>query len=430
MDAEARIELIRDLCSFERRLAGTDSERRAANWLAATLRARGRTAEVEPIYVHPQAPLVTALHCAIGFAGSIASIASPPVGFALVLAAATSMYLDLNARRYLLRRLFWRRASQNVVSPGGRPDAPARLLLCAHYDAARGGWALGPGRVRLGERVARLLGVPFGPSRALFWSLAALLPILGARLAGVNGPGLSLVQLLPTLALLAGAFALGEMRLADVVPGANDNASGVATALSVAAALDADPPRHLDVWLVLAGAGECLMEGMRAFVRTHHEVLDPATTFFLNIDSVGAGELRYVTSEGLAVGFEMDRRVTELCAAIAAASEGGPDEPRPLAWGLASDGLPLRLARYPGTTITATAPGSSLAPNRRRPTDVPDAIDRRALDLAHRFTVDLARQLDREAGRRAERPAAAGAGSAAQPPPAPEASPGHAGAAR
>ena len=36
------------------------------------------------------------------------------------------MYLDLNGRFYLLRRLFFRRASQNVVSPGAEPEAPAR----------------------------------------------------------------------------------------------------------------------------------------------------------------------------------------------------------------------------------------------------------------------------------------------------------------
>ena len=40
VDAEARIELIRDLCSFEGRRAGTDAERRAANWLAGRLRSQ------------------------------------------------------------------------------------------------------------------------------------------------------------------------------------------------------------------------------------------------------------------------------------------------------------------------------------------------------------------------------------------------------
>ena len=418
MDVEARIGLIRDLCSFEGRLAGTDAERRAANWLADQLRAQGRRADVEPTYVHPQSALVHAAHCAIGVAGSLASIASPPVGFGLVLAVAASMYLDLNGRAYLLRRLFYRRASQNVVSPGPRADAPARLILSAHYDAPRGGWLFGPPRIRAADRLARLLGVPLAPTRILFWSLVLLLPILGARLAGVDGGGLSLLQLVPTLILLAGAFALAEIQLSDPVPGANDNASGVATALSLAESLSAAPPRNLDVWIVLAGAEGSLMEGMRAFVRAHRRDLEPAHTFFVNLDSLGAGELRYVTSEGLAAGFEMDRGVVELCGAIAAAGEGaGADPVKPLAWGIAGDGLPLRLARYPGTTITTTAPGASVAAGYRRPTDVPDAIDPATLERAHAFALELVRQLDREAGRRAGR----GAPPTSKPPERPEA---------
>jgi hypothetical protein len=404
------MEAIRDLCSFERRRAGSDTERRAANWLAARLRELGRRAEIEPTYVHPQAPVVDAAHCAIGVAASLASIPSPPVGFALALAAATSMYLDLNTRFYLLRRLFFRRASQNIVSPGGRPDAPARLLICAHYDAAQTGWTFRSGPTRLLERLGRLLGVPVGPSRVLFWSLTLLLPILGARLAGVDNDFLSILQLLPTLALLVGAFALAEIALAAVVPGANDNASGVATALALAAALDRGPPANLDVWVVLSGGQECVMEGMRAFVRARRKELDPAQTFFINLEAVGAGELRYVVAEGLAVGFDMDRRVIELCDAIAGDREGGERfGAQPLRWGLASDALPLRLARCRGTTITATAPGTSVAVNHHLPTDRTEAIDRATLDRAHDFGLELIRQLDQEVGRRAGRESPTGA---------------------
>jgi hypothetical protein len=405
------MEIVRGLCSFERRRAGTDAERRAANWLAGRLRAMGRRAEIEATFVHPQAALVHALHCAIAVAGSVVSVPSPPVGFALVLLAATSMYLDLNCRVYLLRRLFFRRSSQNVISPGGRPDAPARLLICAHYDAAQTGWAFGPGRMRILERLEGLIGLPVGPARVLFWSLTLLLPILGARLAGVDNGFLSILQLLPTLVLLAGAFLLAQIALAPVVPGANENASGVATALALAAELGSSPPRNLDVWMVLSGGRECLMEGMRAYVRAHRKQLDPATTFFVNLEAVGAGDLRYTVAEGLAVGFDMDRRVIELCQAVASAGRAGdqPFDAEPLRWGDASDALPLRLTRCPGTTITATAPGTNMAVNHHLPTDVPESLDPAALDRAHDFALALIRQVDQEVGRRLAPESAVGA---------------------
>jgi len=405
VDAAGRMEVIRELCSFERRLAGTDAERRAANWLAKRLRDAGRRAEVEPTYVHPQYALVHAAHCALGFAGSLAAIAQPAVGFAVVLATAVSLFFDVNARFYLLRRLFFRRASQNVLSPGKRPNAPARVVICAHYDAARTGAAFDPKRVARGTRLAHRLPVPLGPFRILFWSLAVLLPILGARMAGVDSGLVSLLQLPPTLILLVGVFLLTDIELSDVVPGANDNASGVATALSLAEELDSEPPENLDVWLLLTGGEECLWEGMRAFVRARRKRLDHENTYFVVLDSVGNGVVRYETGEGPAVTYEMDQRLVQLCEAISTADRGNGDRYRaaPLRNGFATDALPARLAKFRATAITCLDDGALVPANYHRPEDVPDRIDTGALDRAHDFTFELVRALDRDVGRRISR---------------------------
>ncbi len=130
------MEVIRELCSFEGRGPGTDAERRAANALSpAAYGAIGRRADIEPFFSHPQYAIVHLIHALLGIAGSLLATVQPAVGFALVLFAAASTYLDLNTRLYLVRSLLFRRVSQNVVSPGNRPDAPARLILMAHYDA-------------------------------------------------------------------------------------------------------------------------------------------------------------------------------------------------------------------------------------------------------------------------------------------------------
>jgi len=395
------MEIIRELCSFEGRLAGTDAERRAANRLAERLREQGRRVEVEPTYVHPQLGLVYGLHCALGFAGSLVAVALPALGFALVLLAATSMYLDLNARFYLLRRLFFRRASQNVVSVGSARDALARLVITAHLDAARTGAAFTPRLTGLLNRIAKALPFAFGPSRVLFWSLAVLVPIVGVRMAGVDTNAISLLQLLPTLVLLIGIFALVDIELSEVVPGANDNASGVAAALSLAEALKAEPPKNLDVWVVLSGAEECLMQGMRSFVRGHREQLAERPAYFLNLDSLGGGHVHYTSSEGLAVSYQMGKRLNELCEAIATASDAGNgSRPRPLAWGFASDAVPIRLARHEATTITTLPDDEIVAANYHTAADRPEAIDSRAVDRAHEFALELVRQLDRDVGRR------------------------------
>jgi Peptidase family M28 len=402
MDVRARMEVVEELCSFAGRLAGTDAERRAANRLAERLRESGRRADVEPTYVHPQYALVHAVHCLLGVAGSLVAVAVPALGFGLVLFAATSMYLDLNYRLYLVRRIFFRRASQNVVSPGGNSDAPARVIVTAHYDAARTGAAFAPKRARRSARLAARY--PWlGPFRLLFWSLALLLPALGARMAEIESGAIAVAQLPFTLILLVAIFALVDIELSDAVPGANDNASGVATALSLAGELGAERPKHLDVWFVLPGAEECLQEGMRSFIRSRRRDLERDSTYFINIDTVGHGHVRFETAGGWVVSYAMDRRMVELATAIADADTDGEDRygARPLAHALAGDEMPARLAGFPAISLACTDE-DGYVPHYHLSSDTPDTLDPAALDRAHGFALELIRQLDRDVGRRAK----------------------------
>ena len=395
------MEIVEELCSFERRLAGTDAERRAANRLAEQLRKLGRRVEVEPTYAHPQIGLIYALHAAIAFAGSLVAVEIPALGFGLLLVAATSLYFDMNSRAYLLRRVFFRRASQNVVSPGNRRNAPARLVLTAHYDAARSGIVYGGFAARALTLARRILGVPVSPSRILFWSIAVLVPIVGLRMAEVDSGLVSVLQLLPTLAILIALFAAVDVALSKVSPGANDNASGVAAVLSLADELRREPAKNLDIWVVLTGGGESNLQGMHSFLRSHKDELSRERTYVLNIDSVGAGDVRFVTAEGPAVTYELTSRLTELAAAVAEADTEGRYRASGLRHGFATDALAARLRRIPATTITCLERGAVVPPRRHSLADVPAELDARALTAAHDFTLDLIRLLDRALARRA-----------------------------
>lgn len=404
MDTGERLNLIRGLCSLGPRRAGGDAERRAAALVAERLRGLGRPAEVEPTTVHPQYGYVLAAHCLLGIAGSLVAVEAPVVGFALVLVAATSFYLDLEHRAYLIRRLFFRRGSQNVVSVPAGSGEPTRVIVCAHTDAARGGAVFSPRFAGLAAALRTRL--PWlAPLRILFWSLALLLPILGARMAGADSAALSALALPPTLALLVGAFALVEIELSPVGPGANDNASGVAAALSLAAELEAQPARNVEVWFLLDGGEEPIQEGMRAFLRSHRERLDRERTFFLVLDTVGAGEPRFVTASGWVTSFGADRRLLELCAAIAEASGEGDVRPRPLRRGVGDDATAAAVAGYPSLAITCL-PRDGRLPGHRLAAETPDALEPEAIEGARALALELIRRLDRDAGRAKPAPAA------------------------
>jgi hypothetical protein len=392
--------VIRELCSFEGRGPGTDAERRAADMLASRLRVIGRRVEVEPFFAHPQYAVVHLIHAAMGVAGSLIATVQPAVGFALVLLAAVSTYLDLNTRLYLVRSLLFRRVSQNVVSPGNRPDAPARLILTAHYDAARTGYIFSKASNRI-RRLPERVRLGLGPFRLFFWvGLAPLLPIIGARMAGLDATWLSALQAIPTIVLIVAAFLLVDIALSEIVPGAYDNASGVAAVLSAADELTANPPDQLDVWVVLTGSEESLCEGSRAFVRARGKQLDRDTTYFVNVDSASFGQVAYEISQGAVISLPHDRQLIELCEALAAAGLADGRGAMPIRHPLLDDALPPRVRRMRSITLRTTDPAGNLAPWYHTHDDVPERVDPAALTRATDFVVALARLIDRDAGRR------------------------------
>ena len=396
------------ICDFKDRLAGTDAERRASLELASRLNTQDRTSTTESTYVQPQWAVVHLLHCAMAAIGSMISGFSPAAGFALVLLAATSAYLDLTGRHYLLRRLPFRRASQNVISwPRANPGA-ARLILCANVDAPRTGAAYNRLPVRLANAASRRMPIISSPTRIWFWSIALLLPALGARMAGIDAGWVAVLQLPQTLILIVASFLLGEIALSPSSPGANANASGVAAVLEAVRRLDDDPPQGLAVGALICGGGETTMQGMRAYLRSHRKELDRARTWFVSLESVGRGDVRFVSSQGLAVTLPMDPYLLELCEAIAMADEEGGA--RPIRNGGISAAVLARGYKYPAVAITCREGNEAFPLGHHTPADVPEEIDPASIERASSFVVNVVRLLDRDLTRRAAKgaqPAAA-----------------------
>lgn len=125
--------------------------------------------------------------------------------------------------------------------------------------------------------------------RVAFTASIGLLAAAGvAQLFGIKWLGrLAAIGALAAVPLVAldevGAF----------VDGANDNASGIACLLTIAAQLKAQPLAHTEVWLAFTGAGEVGGRGMQALLDEYRVEL--AQAWIIDVDSVGAGEISYVT---------------------------------------------------------------------------------------------------------------------------------------
>jgi hypothetical protein len=139
---------------------------------------------------------------------------------------------------------------------------------------------------------------------------------------------------------------------------------------------------------------------MRSFVRAHRRELERHTTYFVNVDTVGHGRVRFEAAAGWVITIQMDRRLVELCEAIATADREDSNRygARPLVHGLAGDSMPPRLAGFRATAITCLNE-LNFVPGYHTPQDTPERIDPAALDRAHGFAVELVRALDRDVGR-------------------------------
>lgn len=378
---------IEHLVAFDGRWPGTDAERRAGRHLEQRLQALGRDAEVEPASVHPNYPVTHAIHALIGIVGSVLSVTVPVAGAALVLFATISAFGDLSGTFHLVRRLTGRRASQNVSSTEGG-DKPGVAILTAHYDAARTGAVFSRRAVERRATFGKLIRRGIGPFEPFFWSLFVILVCTILRLIGFESTGFTIVQFIPTVVLIASIPLLVDIALSDVVPGANDNASGVATVLRLAERYGGRL-EHFDVWVVFPGAEEALLLGMREWMRMHKRELDPERTVFLNVEIAGNGTVRWIEKEGLVTAMRYHPTLVDLCEEIG--------DGRGMISRNATDALVARAAGFPAITITSRN-ALDYAPNWHQPTDTPDRIDLDSLDRTYAFCCALLERLDESIG--------------------------------
>jgi hypothetical protein len=289
-------EVVETLAPLERAPC-SPGEREAARWLAARLGAVAGvqvSLEDEPSWgTFP--PTATGLGL-LGLLGAALALAGRrALGGLLALAAFAGIVDEAHNGPRVLRRLVRRRRSTvNVIACAGDRAAQSTLVVLAHHDAPQTGMLYDQTlQRRLHERAPAVLERFKTPLPQWWFGLSAPLSTVLAALSGRRG--------LARAGLAVGA--LGTLLVADIwrsetVQGANDNLSGVAGLVGLAELLREQPLPGLRVLLVSCGAEETLQDGIRAFLASHRDELDPARTAFVNLDTVGSPHLVLLEAEG------------------------------------------------------------------------------------------------------------------------------------
>lgn len=340
-----------------RRRTTTAGERESAEWVAGRLRELGAE-EVRVLPFRGQSTWAWAFVAHL-LAGLIASRIRRRLGRLLGILVAISFELDVSARDQWLRRLLPGGTGHSVEAriPSDGP-AERTLVLVAHHDAAHTGLVWGPLANATNRRRSARTGHAY-PVHAL--------PLVGL-LAAATGRGP--LRRFARLLLAASAALAGQAASSPTVPGANDNATGVAAVLELARRLREKPLPGVEVVIVSPGGEEAGSVGMQAWMRGPGRSLDRRSTLVVNLDAIGSGGHLVVTRrEGLTGWFDRDSvDLAEQGARIA-----GIDAPREVTFPNVTDAFVARDAGLRVVSILSYEDG--WIGNLHMPSDVPENVE-------------------------------------------------------
>ena len=384
LDRDWLRDLVDTLASIHRPTA-SQGERRAAEWLLGRLRDLGADGEIEVEDVH--GTFGWPLGIAAG-AGAVAGVAAlrgrRMLGAAIAAVAAAAIADEVPPRKRRLRKLLPRRRAFQVVATIGRADAERTVVLLAHHDAAHSGLLFHPAIPELADRLGFIERSDTSPP--------LLAPVIGGPAAVAAGAATRKRWLtwVGTVLSAGSAAAFADIGSRETVPGANDNATGVATLIAIARALAQQPPENVRVMLV-STSEEALCEGMQAFADRHFGELPRERTFFLCLETLGSAHLLVLRGEGMLGMNEYPTESLDMIGELA--DQLGIWLFPNLRLRNATDGVFPLAAGYPCASLCSCTDLKQPA-NYHWPTDTPENVDYGTLSDAVRLTEAVVRRLD------------------------------------
>ena len=386
-----------------RRYPTSESEDKAQQLVRIYLEEAGLRTEFHSFSFNASAAANVALHFGLGTVGTVLGGVAPRLAFALHAGSALSYYAESMHRGYLLRRLFPHRPCRNVLGVLPSHKEPRlRVVFMAHTDAAFTG-------LIFDSRVVQAISHRLPPGLGWLHRPLSLATRAHVALSGIDllrsvvGPlafPLRPLEFLLTLPSAAVFLASLEVALRNgVVPGANDNLSGVAALPVLARRLAEDQPEDVEFVFVSTAAEEAMMGGADALARHVESSWDKAKTVLIVLDTLSLGSLRFLDPEGqigpLPVPFWL--RETVEAAAASEARFHDVQAFRPPVGG--TDAAPFLARGWDAVALTCIDPSLGSARHYHQMTDDPDHLDLDQVLHAVDFAEALARRIVRDRSR-------------------------------
>lgn len=381
-----------ELCIFKHRASATKNEHKAAEHIHQIMRSIGLVSKIEAFKSQQRMTweLITimgffVLEVVLYFAFPWLAVIAGALGLILFWGYFTTAFKPL-------ARLFRFSTSHNVVGKLINSNAPYKVIFTAHYDTARSGPLWNPKTVAnfrlnflLGAGILVVLQI------LVILKLFSISPLLLKCLIGLGG-----IYVLGNIGVLLYSGVKGEL-----VQGASDNATGVAAMLDIAARLKELTMPEIEFWFVATGSEEVGAIGMAEFLNMHAEDLDRQSTYFINLDNLGAGQLHYFTGEGMLNFYHFSDDL--ILVAEKSALNASLRDVKPAAYRLTYTDAIIPARRGYHAILLLSLDERGLIPNWHWPSDIIDNVDFNLLQLASDFVLEMVQNLNDVLKRRLER---------------------------
>lgn len=364
--------------SEKHRGAGTEEEARARAYIVKELQRLGYKPSIDPFYTPPSfsytyitiymLPVLSA-----AFAVMHVGIAVVPIALAgvVLLVMEEELYIPILTRLY--GYVFRGRTANIVVKIG----SGARVfVLMAHYDSTKAAYSFNPKRVHTLRSTIKI-------------NFASTILASGLSIGSLYIEILAIASVAASIPLIVSISILIHRELFHTyVPGANDNASGVAVLLGVAEALAGRSIDDIDkatIYVVFTGAEEVGLLGSHTLYRREKWLLREAVV--INIDNPGAGDLALTECEGVLKTWCPDKRFRDIVREYAVARGIGTKIYKLLP----TDATHLMMKGLRATSIMAFEKGS--IKNYHWYTDTAEHIDPENLSKAVNIVIGMIEML-------------------------------------
>ncbi|HLI45898.1 MAG TPA: M28 family peptidase [Geobacterales bacterium] len=278
--------------------AGTINEKRSAAYIAEQFNKEGLKVEEQefhtiPTFSYPYIIIYTLLTAAVLlrlFQEMLISIALAIISFIFYLLE-EELYWPVLTKFLCI----FGPKSRNVIGKFNI-GKDKKIAIIAHYDSTKASYIFNPRRV---GSLALTIKLNFVASMAILILISASFFINIVEYLALT----ACIPLIVSLLVL-----IHRELYHDYVPGANDNASGVAVLISLTKELK--NIKNKEIWFIATGSEEAGMIGMYNILgklRNYH---------IINIDNVGAGKIYVTKEEGIVIKYRPKGKLYKIASEI------------------------------------------------------------------------------------------------------------------